>query len=116
MTNFAILRRTDLYLGCSGEEEARELEARIRTISWLPLPLLMLFTVAFNVGMGSLTWVVATEASCAYAYETLFLFVIVLVLVRLLWTLWTTYIRTDVVRRFFSNSFLRQFFQIVLYR
>lgn len=47
---------------CSEDEEAEELEARIRTISWLPLPLLMLFTVAFNVGMGSLTWVVATEA------------------------------------------------------
>ena len=45
----------------SEEEEAEELEARIRTISWLPLPLLMLFTIAFNVGMGSLTWVVATE-------------------------------------------------------
>lgn len=28
---------------------------------WLPLPILMLFTAAFNVGMGSLTWTVATE-------------------------------------------------------
>jgi hypothetical protein len=55
-------------LGCSEEEAGRELEARIRTISWLPLPLLMLFTVAFNVGMGSLTWVVATEAGRPYLY------------------------------------------------
>ena len=31
------------------------------TISWLPLPLLMIFTAAFNLGLGSLTWVVATE-------------------------------------------------------
>lgn len=30
-------------------------------ISWVPLPLLMVFTVAFNLGLGSLTWVVATE-------------------------------------------------------
>jgi len=30
-------------------------------ISWIPLPLLMLFTTAFNLGLGGLTWVVATE-------------------------------------------------------
>lgn len=30
-------------------------------LSWLPLPLLMIFTIAFNLGLGSLTWVVATE-------------------------------------------------------
>jgi len=30
-------------------------------ISWVPLPLLIVFTVAFNLGLGSLTWVVATE-------------------------------------------------------
>ena len=30
-------------------------------VSWLPLPLLMIFTIAFNLGLGSLTWVVATE-------------------------------------------------------
>ena len=30
-------------------------------ISWLPLPLILGFTVAFNLGLGSLTWVVATE-------------------------------------------------------
>ena len=33
----------------------------IQRYSWLPLPLLMCFTVAFNLGLGSLTWVVATE-------------------------------------------------------
>ena len=33
----------------------------LRSISWLPLPLLMVFTIAFNLGLGSLTWVVATE-------------------------------------------------------
>lgn len=27
----------------------------------LPLPILIIYTLAFNVGMGSLTWVVATE-------------------------------------------------------
>ena len=30
-------------------------------VRWLPLPILIIFTVSFNVGMGSLTWVVATE-------------------------------------------------------
>ena len=30
-------------------------------IRWLPIPILIVFTVAFNIGMGSLTWVVATE-------------------------------------------------------
>ena len=30
-------------------------------ISWIPLPLIMIFTTAFNLGLGSLTWVVATE-------------------------------------------------------
>ena len=30
-------------------------------ISWLPLPLILGFTVSFNLGLGSLTWVVATE-------------------------------------------------------
>ena len=35
--------------------------SEIPSISWLPLPLLMMFTVAFNLGLGSLTWVVATE-------------------------------------------------------
>ena len=29
--------------------------------SWIPLPLIMIFTTAFNLGLGSLTWVVATE-------------------------------------------------------
>ena len=32
-------------------------------VHWLPLPLLIVFTLAFNIGMGSLTWVVATEIS-----------------------------------------------------
>jgi len=35
--------------------------SELHNISWLPLPLLMVFTVAFNLGLGSLTWVVATE-------------------------------------------------------
>ena len=29
--------------------------------SWTPLPLLMLFTAAFNIGAGSLTWLIAAE-------------------------------------------------------
>ena len=28
---------------------------------WLPLPILIIYTAAYNIGMGSLTWVVATE-------------------------------------------------------
>ena len=35
--------------------------ALLTQISWLPLPLLMVFTIVFNLGLGSLTWVVATE-------------------------------------------------------
>ena len=30
-------------------------------IAWIPLPLLMIFTASFNLGLGSLTWVIATE-------------------------------------------------------
>ena len=33
----------------------------LHTISWLPLPLLVLFTIAFNIGLGPLTWAVAIE-------------------------------------------------------
>lgn len=32
-------------------------------VRWLPIPILMIFTLSFNIGMGSLTWVVATEIS-----------------------------------------------------
>ena len=39
------------------EEEADPEEKN----SWIPLPLIMIFTAAFNLGLGSLTWVVATE-------------------------------------------------------
>jgi len=35
--------------------------ADLAKVSWLPLPLILGFTVAFNLGLGSLTWVVATE-------------------------------------------------------
>ncbi|CAB4061365.1 TRET1 [Lepeophtheirus salmonis] len=30
-------------------------------IRWIPLPLIIIFTVAFNIGIGSLTWVITTE-------------------------------------------------------
>ena len=30
-------------------------------LTWLPLPLVLAFTVSYNLGLGSLTWVVATE-------------------------------------------------------
>ena len=43
------------------------------TISWLPLPLLMIFTAAFNLGLGSLTWVVATEILPVRSLETIYL-------------------------------------------
>lgn len=33
----------------------------MKQVRWLPIPILIIFTVAFNIGMGSLTWVVATE-------------------------------------------------------
>ena len=42
-------------------EEAHRTSPLLTQISWLPLPLLMIFTIAFNLGLGSLTWVVATE-------------------------------------------------------
>ena len=35
--------------------------ADLAKVSWVPLPLILGFTVAFNLGLGSLTWVVATE-------------------------------------------------------
>ena len=42
-------------------EEDHHSSLMLTQISWLPLPLLMIFTIAFNLGLGSLTWVVATE-------------------------------------------------------
>ncbi|QQP57518.1 Uncharacterized protein FKW44_002535 [Caligus rogercresseyi] len=30
-------------------------------VRWIPLPLVIIFTVAFNIGIGSLNWVLATE-------------------------------------------------------
>lgn len=41
--------------------DGEDLLADNELLGWLPLPLLITFTVAFNIGMGSLTWVVATE-------------------------------------------------------
>jgi len=38
-----------------------ESSQQLRNFSWAPLPLIMIFTTAFNLGLGSLTWVVATE-------------------------------------------------------
>ena len=38
-----------------------ELKNNYVGLRMLPLPILIIFTLAFNVGMGSLTWVVATE-------------------------------------------------------
>ena len=38
-----------------------ELKRNYSGLRMLPLPILIIFTLAFNVGMGSLTWVVATE-------------------------------------------------------
>ena len=38
------------------EEEMEE-----SSLTWLPLPLVLAFTVSYNLGLGSLTWVVATE-------------------------------------------------------
>ena len=34
-------------------------------VRWLPIPILILYTIAFNIGMGSLMWVVASEISPA---------------------------------------------------
>ena len=42
-------------------EDQHQPSLLLTQISWLPLPLLMIFTIAFNLGLGSLTWVVATE-------------------------------------------------------
>ena len=38
-----------------------ELKRNYNGLRMLPLPILIFYTLAFNVGMGSLTWVVATE-------------------------------------------------------
>lgn len=38
-----------------------DLKMNYSGLRMLPLPILIIFTLAFNVGMGSLTWVVATE-------------------------------------------------------
>ena len=32
-------------------------------LTWIPIPTLIIFTIAFNIGMGSLTWIVAAEIS-----------------------------------------------------
>jgi len=40
---------------------AQERNADYDHVRWLPLPILIVYTVSFNIGMGSLTWVVATE-------------------------------------------------------
>lgn len=34
---------------------------KLQYVRLLPIPILVLFTLAYNIGMGSLTWVVATE-------------------------------------------------------
>merc|ERR1719192_555196 len=36
-------------------------DVSLGVVGWLPLPLVLSFTVAYNLGLGSLTWVVATE-------------------------------------------------------
>ena len=51
---------TNLIITNVGTSTA-ELKQNYNGIRLLPLPILILFTLAFNVGMGSLTWVVATE-------------------------------------------------------
>merc|ERR1719431_567536 len=52
-SNFTVTNVTHV----EDEEEADHEEKN----SWIPLPLIMIFTAAFNLGLGSLTWVVATE-------------------------------------------------------
>ena len=32
-------------------------------LTWIPIPTLIIFTIAFNIGMGSLAWIVAAEIS-----------------------------------------------------
>ena len=46
-----------------GNKSSKEMNSIHESIYYrmLPLPILIIFTLAFNVGMGSLTWVVATE-------------------------------------------------------
>ena len=56
--------RSDFYNNITQEDTELTASASLSDLhsySWLPLPLLMGFTVAFNLGLGSLTWVVATE-------------------------------------------------------
>ncbi len=43
------------------EAEEEDVLVRVDYARWLPIPILVVYTTAYNVGMGSLTWVVATE-------------------------------------------------------
>ena len=47
----------------SGNKSSNEMNSIHESIYYrmLPLPILIIFTLAYNVGMGCLTWVVATE-------------------------------------------------------
>ncbi len=53
---FALLRRQT-----AEESEHLLFKVKLEEVRWLPIPILVFFTMAYNVGMGSLTWVVATE-------------------------------------------------------
>ena len=48
-------------MNVSSSTQLIQARADLAKVSWLPLPLILGFTVAFNLGLGSLTWVVATE-------------------------------------------------------
>ena len=51
------------FLFFSGNKSSNEMNSIHESIYYrmLPLPILIIFTLAYNVGMGCLTWVVATE-------------------------------------------------------
>ena len=53
--------QTSSPINVSSSTELFQARADLAKVSWLPLPLILGFTVAFNLGLGSLTWVVATE-------------------------------------------------------
>ena len=53
--------QTGSPMNVSSSTQLIQARADLAKVSWLPLPLILGFTVAFNLGLGSLTWVVATE-------------------------------------------------------
>ena len=57
----AVNSTTNAPTGTGGVQSTPSFSEDFGWLHWLPLPILVIYTLAFNIGMGSLTWVVATE-------------------------------------------------------